>query len=340
MSYILEALKKSQAERELGHVPTLDTSVIFEEDKAAPKRGPWVPVALGLAAAAMLLALYAALRDPVAHRLADRSGPLDNPAPETLSARPPTREPSVQVADPVAGPARPAPPAPVPQVSAPESVRPPSDTGLPTRPSRSLPLTASIPPGAEPPPSAPLVEAPSPKAANRAPIDEPADAEPDQDEPEARHLEQMTEAELDAELERELERQLAMEPDAVPEEPEEPPDLAPTPVPRELIQEIESFKDQVRRGTGKAPASARQTDAAKVPKDPKTLRLTRAQEAELPEFLMTVHVYVPDKARRFVLINGLKYGEGDRTREDLIVEQILQDGAVLSFQGNPFYVHR
>ena len=66
MSYILEALKKSQAERELGRVPTLDTSVLFEEDKAEPKRGPWVQVAVVLAAAAMLLALYAAFRGPEA----------------------------------------------------------------------------------------------------------------------------------------------------------------------------------------------------------------------------------------------------------------------------------
>jgi general secretion pathway protein B len=149
-----------------------------------------------------------------------------------------------------------------------------------------------------------------------------------------------TEAELDAELERELERQLAMESDPVPlVEPEEPPEPAPTPVPRELIAEIEAFKDQVRRGPGKAQASAKPSGTAKV-QDPTALRLTAAQQAELPPFLMTVHVYVPDKTRRFVMINGLKYGEGEKTREDLTVEQILPNGAVLGFQGNPFYVHR
>lgn len=55
---------------------------------------------------------------------------------------------------------------------------------------------------------------------------------------------------------------------------------------------------------------------------------------------MPVHVYVEDKAQRFVLINGLKYREGDETREGLKVEQILPDGTVLSYQGNPFYVRR
>jgi general secretion pathway protein B len=36
----------------------------------------------------------------------------------------------------------------------------------------------------------------------------------------------------------------------------------------------------------------------------------------------------------------MKYGEGDQTREALKVEEILPNGAVLSFQGNPFYLHR
>ena len=150
-----------------------------------------------------------------------------------------------------------------------------------------------------------------------------------------------TEAELDAELQMELERQLAMESDAVPipAEPEEPQEPVPTPVPRDLIDEIEAFKDQVRHGPAKTAAPAKQADAAKA-QDPTTLHLTPAQEAELPAFMLTVHVYVPDKSQRFVLINGMKYREGDKTRENLKVEQILPDGTVLSFQGNPFYMHR
>jgi general secretion pathway protein B len=149
-----------------------------------------------------------------------------------------------------------------------------------------------------------------------------------------------TESELDEELQRELERQLAIESETIPvPEPDEPPEPAPTPVPRELIAEIEAFKDQLRRGPGKSAAPAKQADLAKA-QDPTTLRLTSEQKANLPAFMMTVHVYLPDKAKRFVLINGIKYGEGDKTREDLKVEQILPDGAVLSFQGNPFYMHR
>jgi general secretion pathway protein B len=55
---------------------------------------------------------------------------------------------------------------------------------------------------------------------------------------------------------------------------------------------------------------------------------------------MTVHVYDRDRSRRFVLISGRKYREGDKTRQGMKVERILAEGAVLSYEGNPFFVHR
>lgn len=338
MSYILEALKKSQAERELGRVPTLDTSVLFEEDKAEPKRGPWLPLALGLAAAALLLALYAALRGPVVQPPGGAPTPATLPRPEAGSVPIPVPASSARVAGPTDDPG--ASMAPAPEASPAGSVPGPNDAGA--TPGTSLPvhLPVSIPPGAEPPAAEPLVEAPPPRSAIRSQVPEPATATPDPTGAGADARHPRTEADLDAELQRELERQLALEPEAEPApEPEALQEPAPTPVPRELIEEIEAFKDQVRRGPAKAQASPKQAVAAKA-QDPTTLRLTPAQEAALPAFMMTVHVYVQDKAQRFVLINGLKYGEGDQTREDLKVEQILPNGAVLSFQGNPFYVRR
>ena len=64
MSYILEALKKSQQERELGRVPTLETTGTFEDDTVVPDRSRGPILAVGLAAVAMIVALYAALRAP------------------------------------------------------------------------------------------------------------------------------------------------------------------------------------------------------------------------------------------------------------------------------------
>jgi general secretion pathway protein B len=61
MSYILEALKKSQQDRELGQVPTLDGN--FPPNEAQSVRtAPWGIAAVALAALAMVIALYAALR--------------------------------------------------------------------------------------------------------------------------------------------------------------------------------------------------------------------------------------------------------------------------------------
>lgn len=61
MSYILEALKKSQQERDLGQVPTLETLPAMTE--SGPSRiNHWGVAAVVLAGLAVVIALYAALR--------------------------------------------------------------------------------------------------------------------------------------------------------------------------------------------------------------------------------------------------------------------------------------
>jgi general secretion pathway protein B len=96
MSYILEALKKSQQERELGQVPTLETpSFLPLEEVGRPNL--WILLALALAALAVVIALYAALRggaavpEPVA--TLDRSGRIAAPGQSdpdpAISAEPP-----------------------------------------------------------------------------------------------------------------------------------------------------------------------------------------------------------------------------------------------------------
>jgi len=120
---------------------------------------------------------------------------------------------------------------------------------------------------------------------------------------------------------------------------EEYADPAPTPVPRDLIADIESFKREVGGGS-RAKKGVTESPPPAIETNPESLRLTAAQEAALPSFLMTVHVFDADQTRRFVMINGRKYREGDKTREGLTVERILAQGAVLSHKGNPFFVPR
>ena len=59
MSYILEALKRSQQERELGQVPTLSDAAFAEPGRNSPST-PWVSLAVAIALLAMFIALYAA----------------------------------------------------------------------------------------------------------------------------------------------------------------------------------------------------------------------------------------------------------------------------------------
>jgi general secretion pathway protein B len=165
-------------------------------------------------------------------------------------------------------------------------------------------------------------------------------------------------AQLQLELERQLESDGAVVPDSesapLPTLREDP---GPTPVPPDLIAAIEDFKHQVQGGPGKDKAkekgAQKAADLPVVPPTPRPpgapadvgdpatqLRLTHEQEAALPKFVMSVHVYDAQPDRRFVLINGLKYAEGAKTREGLTVERIRVDGAVLMHEGHPFFVHR
>jgi general secretion pathway protein B len=51
---------------------------------------------------------------------------------------------------------------------------------------------------------------------------------------------------------------------------------------------------------------------------------------------LDVHVYSDRPQERFVLINMLKYGEGERLQEGPLVDAITPDGVVLSFRGQRF----
>jgi general secretion pathway protein B len=114
-------------------------------------------------------------------------------------------------------------------------------------------------------------------------------------------------------------------------------------IPEDLRRDIEAFKDQVRQersGTQPKPEARDKGQASQADVPPQQLRLPREVRRRLPAFLMTVHVYDKVPAKRFVLINALKMREGERTREGIQVDEILPDGAVLSYDGHRFYQER
>lgn len=148
MSYILEALKKAQAERQLGNAPTIHAPVVHAVPAARASR---MPLALGAAAAVLVLgaALFAWRQ----------SSPAD-PAPAVSKAAP---APVAAVPPPVATVA----PAPSPQVALlPEPLAPPARKS--EAPARKPEPPAQRLAKAEPARSAPVAADPVPVAPARA----------------------------------------------------------------------------------------------------------------------------------------------------------------------------
>ena len=69
-------------------------------------------------------------------------------------------------------------------------------------------------------------------------------------------------------------------------------------------------------------------------------QLDATATAGLPVLNLDLHVYVADPAKRFVFINGTRYGEGAALKEGPTVERITRDGAVLNHRGVRFLLER
>jgi general secretion pathway protein B len=301
MSYILEALKKSQQERELGRVPTLDTSGMFGEDKEPAPTSHWGLLAVGLAAVAVVIALYAVLRTPQPLPMPEQAGVEPEAAAMPLS----TSAPAISATDPGQSFANAEPMIGSDSAYSPASARAqpwPHRSGVPV----TSPLMSSVP---DPDPEMIFDEEP------------------------------LFPVEPDPWLEQELQRQLDAEQAAYAEPPAPRRRPQRAAVPSDLVEDIESFKQQVRREQG-IPPPLEQRQPADIRGDPTKLRLTPMQQAQLPAYFMTVHVYDEDAAKRFVLINALRYVEGEETRDGIRIERIIPEGAVLSYLGNPFFVRR
>jgi general secretion pathway protein B len=366
MSYILEALKKSQKERELGQVPTL-VAAPASNPRRVSRSAPWRLVAAGLAALAVAITLYAALNGS-----GDQAGAqpvLSQDEPEASGSSRQTqdagagRQGSMAAAgqpvgasevpgEALAAGAAPPPPA---AGSSPQLLSsaggdngsvPPSTLGQaeppaerPTRLSQNA-ITGDVPAGRgrRSPRPAPLPDLAEIADEQEAEIVSSPDQEGVMDEPASDDWMEMDEEIGPAGPDEpeppvpaaEARPSRTKPPRATLPEPESPP------IPDDLRRDVAAFKDQIRRErTGAPPRPVQST-----PEDPKKLRLPLEVEARLPAFFLTAHIYDTAEAKRFVVINALKYTQGETTREGLKVEDILPDGTVLSFEGQRFYRRR
>ncbi|KFN49850.1 general secretion pathway protein GspB [Arenimonas composti] len=88
-----------------------------------------------------------------------------------------------------------------------------------------------------------------------------------------------------------------------------------------------------------APAAA----VAPVDTDAGLLRLAElapGARAALPPLQLTMHVYSEDPARRFVIVDGRRLGEGGIAGDGLVVEAIRRDGIVLVHDGRRLLLPR
>jgi len=60
----------------------------------------------------------------------------------------------------------------------------------------------------------------------------------------------------------------------------------------------------------------------------------------LPSLAVTIHVYSQDESQQILFINNREYRKGSQIEAGLRVEEIVPDGAVLSFRGERFKLSR
>ncbi len=349
MSYILEALKKSQQERELGQIPTLATESPAELEPPS-KTNPVVLSALILALLAIIVALYAVFGN---HFFTPQEPPTNVevvPAAPLRAPTPPLPDPAVALK-----PDRHSESTTVPQ---PDTVFS-GDKEAPVTPRVKPPVQNLDQQGSQEKVVIVEIEQPAP-APKRTPLPEDPT---DQSEP-APSAESNLRAAID-------------QPPPTPEQPsiaEEKvaqPVTARSSVKQELRQEFLDLQEQLLKknaeGTEKtAQAKTREPVETTAPPQPHTAQDDKAQAAvkmpqqeaatpttkplaksendlpydvykRLPQRKVSALAYSNDPKRRFVLINSQKLKEGEGTKDGLMIEEILRHGIIFNFEGHRFF---
>ncbi|MET0264622.1 MAG: general secretion pathway protein GspB [Duganella sp.] len=153
MSYILEALKKAQAERQLGNAPTLHAPTLRAGTQAQQgvKKNTWLMVAaLGAMAAALAVLAVLLWRPAASPASSPAASPSESPA-AVLAAAPAALQPEPSMSAPEAARA----PLPLP---APVAALPPPVATTTTAPAPAAPAPAVLPAAAAPAATATSVE--------------------------------------------------------------------------------------------------------------------------------------------------------------------------------------
>jgi general secretion pathway protein B len=90
---------------------------------------------------------------------------------------------------------------------------------------------------------------------------------------------------------------------------------------------------------GSAPTTDNADTSDSEPALPTLATLDSASRAALPPLQLSMHVWNPDAAARFAIIDGQRLGEGGKVG-NVVVAQIRRDGVVLDIDGRQFLLPR
>lgn len=354
MSYILEALKKSQQERELGLVPAAPAETPpLGRSRSALGRHTWGYFSLALAVVAILISLYGLVQG----RFSEPSG-ASGSVPREASVAPADAEP------PGSAPALQPAPAPGVDASADQvrAAKPGRRGSVPPAPADPEPALAKglatgsqgTPQGqAAPPPAAPGAELLAPPGAARdgsgggvvvseeapTPVTGGGASSPRPNVP-------RTPRPAPKRAETAASRPAPGDSKPVAPSASEGGGSATTDALEQRVKELAAAAER-QIAVASAPAAATDSGLDRAPpvRPPRKLppgpsRLPPAVFRALPETRVLVHVYVDQPGQRFVILNSRKLREGDTSPEGLGMQEILPNGVILSFQGHRFFIPR
>lgn len=84
----------------------------------------------------------------------------------------------------------------------------------------------------------------------------------------------------------------------------------------------------------------RAADPARTSGVPSINDLAPQATAGLPQLAINLHVYSPDPAQRFVVLNGRRYVDGAQLQEGPTLERVTPDGVILNHRGLRFLLPR
>ena len=310
MSYILDALKRAERERKQGQVSVLDEIPTAQVAAAPARRLPrvWLPVAIGVVVLALLVYTVAAWR---------HHDGKDAVAPQLIAGTPP------------AAPAGLAPPPPPPPPSAARPDAPPAAAPAATIEDGAKIATLDDVYG-EPPPAPPggpaAGQAPGPPP--DAGISPPPGPPPGADAGQLRHMPRPPPTTTIPPPDSAA----APGPDSASQAP--PPAPAPAPANDNAAADVTQAQAQQAQDDSAPAQTSAQDQLRQTAGQEQPLReMPESFRANFPAFTVDVHAYNNNPQRRFVMVSGKRYHEGDTLAEGPRIVAIVPNGMVLDWQG-------